>query len=45
MVDQDLKVVKVAFTVVAPRSTKDLFDVGMTALLLRHVERSDFNSP
>jgi hypothetical protein len=38
MVDQDLKVVKIAFTVVAPGSSKDFFDVGVTTLLFRHVE-------
>lgn len=41
MVDQDFEVVEVPFAVVAPWPRKDLFEVGMTALLLRHVERSN----
>ena len=44
MVDKDLKIVKVPFAIVAPRSTKDFFNVGMTALFLCHVEWSDTES-
>ena len=38
MINQDLEIIKVAFTVVAPGSSQDLFDVGMVALLLGHGE-------
>jgi hypothetical protein len=38
VVDQDLEIVKVALTVVAPRACEDLFEIGVVALLLRHLE-------
>jgi hypothetical protein len=41
MVDQDLKIVKVPFAIVAPRASKDFFNIGMTALFLCHVGWSD----
>ena len=34
--DEDLEVVEVAFTVIAPWPGKEFFEVGMTALLLAH---------
>jgi len=33
---ENFQVVKVAFTVVAPRATQDLFNIGMIPLLLAH---------
>lgn len=39
MVDQDLQIIKVTLTIVAPWPRKDLFDVWVVALLLGHVER------
>lgn len=38
VVDQDLEVVEVALAVVAPRTSKDLLDVGVISLLLAHVD-------
>jgi hypothetical protein len=38
MIYQDLKIVEVPLTVIAPWARKDFFDIGMTALLLRHFE-------
>ena len=36
MVDQDLQVVEVALTIVAPWPGQDLLDIGMFALVLAH---------
>jgi hypothetical protein len=36
MRDENLQIVKVSFTVVAPRTRQDLLDVGMIPLLLPH---------
>jgi hypothetical protein len=44
MVDKDFKIVKVPFAIVTPWSSEDFFNVGMTALLLCHVEWSDTES-
>ena len=41
MIYEDLEIVEVALAVVAPRSRKDFFDVGVVALLLRHDGRGD----
>lgn len=38
MVNQDLEIVEVAFTIIAPRSGENLFGVGVVTLLLGHVE-------
>ena len=40
VVDQDLQVIKVSFAVVAPRSSQDLFDIGVLALVLTHRQLS-----
>jgi len=37
MVDEDLEVVEVTFTVVAPWSRQDFFHIGVASLLLRHL--------
>lgn len=36
MVDEDLEIVKVALTIVAPRPLKQLLQAGMPLLVLRH---------
>jgi hypothetical protein len=38
MIDENLEIVEVALTVVAPRTRKDLVEVGMIALLFRHLD-------
>lgn len=36
MVNQNLEIVKIAFAIIAPRSSELLLDVGMASLLLTH---------
>ena len=36
VINQDLEIVKVAFAVIAPRTSEELLDVGPSALLLVH---------
>jgi hypothetical protein len=40
MIYEDLKVIEVSLTVVAPWSGQDLFSVWMASLLLPHIQKS-----
>ena len=37
MIDENLEVVKITFTVIAPWSRQDFFDIWVASLLLRHL--------
>ena len=43
MIDEDFEIIEAAFAIVTPWPGQDLFDIGMTPLLLSHCEERNVN--